>query len=121
LGSARRHPRARRTFEQGVVREVAEETGVTVEVERLTGVYKNMSQGIVALVYRCRPITGGAHPTSESVAVDWMSVSRVTELLTPAYAVRVLDALRLDVASRAHDGYQVLEAEAATSGGAPAR
>src|SRR3954449_4721852 len=49
------------TFEEGVVREVAEETGVTVHVERLTGVYKNMVRGIVALVYRCRPLAGSAH------------------------------------------------------------
>jgi 8-oxo-dGTP diphosphatase len=44
------------TFEDGVRREVREETGVDVEVERLTGVYKNMPRGIVAaLVFRCRP------------------------------------------------------------------
>jgi 8-oxo-dGTP diphosphatase len=43
------------TFDEGVRREVAEETGVQVEVERLTGVYKNVKRGIVALVFRCRP------------------------------------------------------------------
>ena len=43
------------TFEEGVCREVREETGVDVAVERLTGVYKNMPRGIVALVFRCRP------------------------------------------------------------------
>ena len=58
------------TFEEGVVREIAEETGVTVEVERLTGVYKNMTRGIVALVYRCRALAGATHPTPESVAVE---------------------------------------------------
>src|SRR3954468_4603945 len=60
------------TFEEGVAREVLEETGVTVEVERLSGVYKNMARGIVALVYRCHPVSGGGHPTNESVAVDWI-------------------------------------------------
>src|SRR5919199_6004460 len=59
------------TFEEGVVREVAEETGVAVEVERLTGVYKNMARGIVALVYRCRPLHGLARATIESEAVKW--------------------------------------------------
>jgi ADP-ribose pyrophosphatase YjhB (NUDIX family) len=34
-----------------VRREVAEETGVDVEVGRLTGVYKNLERGIVALVF----------------------------------------------------------------------
>lgn len=43
------------SFEAGVQREVLEETGIEVTVERLTGVYKNLTHGIVALVYRCRP------------------------------------------------------------------
>jgi 8-oxo-dGTP diphosphatase len=97
------------TFEEGVVREVAEETAVTVEVERLTGVYKNMARGIVALVYRCRPVAGEAHPTSESVAVDWISPDDVASRMIPAYAVRVLDALTTAPASRAHDGLAVLD------------
>ena len=42
------------TFEEGVKREVLEETGISVDVERLAGVYKNISGGIVALVFRCR-------------------------------------------------------------------
>src|SRR3954451_6983963 len=57
------------TFEEGVVREVAEETGVTVKVERLTGVYKNMTRGIVALVYRCRPASGVPISTAEAADV----------------------------------------------------
>src|SRR3954471_11525267 len=65
------------TFEEGVIREVAEETGVTIEVERLTGVYKNMTRGIVALVYRCRPLAGTARPTTESVTLDWISADEV--------------------------------------------
>lgn len=36
------------TPEDGVVREVREETGILVKVDRLTGVYKNMARGIVA-------------------------------------------------------------------------
>lgn len=38
----------------GLRREAAEETGLQVEPSALTGVYKNMSRGIVALVFRCR-------------------------------------------------------------------
>src|SRR3954452_24691018 len=78
------------TFEEGVIREVAEETGVAIEVERLTGVYKNMTRGIVALVYRCHLVAGTAHPTIESLAVDWITPERVAERMIPAYAVRVL-------------------------------
>src|SRR3954471_20182406 len=98
------------TFEEGVIREVAEETGLTVGIERLTGVYKNMTRGIVALVYRCHPVAGTAGPTTESVAVDWITPEQVAERLIPAYAVRVLDALATEPASRAHDGVTVLHA-----------
>src|SRR3954469_13147349 len=98
------------TFEEGVAREVAEETGIAVEVERLTGVYKNMTRGIVALVYRCHPLAGTAGPTSESVAVDWLTPEQGGARMAPASAVRVLDALATEPASRAHDGVTVLHA-----------
>ena len=42
-------------FEDGVHREVLEETGLDVQVDRLTGVYKNLNLGVVALVFRCTP------------------------------------------------------------------
>lgn len=42
--------------EAGVQREVLEETGIHVEVDELTGVYKNTTRGIVALVFRCKPM-----------------------------------------------------------------
>ncbi|MBV9144172.1 MAG: NUDIX domain-containing protein [Pseudonocardiales bacterium] len=46
------------TFDQGVRRKVFEETGITVRVERLSGVYQNLPRGIVALVFRCSPLGG---------------------------------------------------------------
>ena len=61
------------SFEDGVRREVLEETGLEVAVERLSGVYKNLTHGIVALVYRCRPAEGDTHPTSEAREVRWMT------------------------------------------------
>jgi ADP-ribose pyrophosphatase YjhB (NUDIX family) len=93
------------TFEAGVVREVAEETGVAVQVERLTGVYKNMRRSVVAIVYLCRAVGGSAHVTSESRATRWIAPDEVPALMEPAYAVRVADALTpVGVASRSHDG-----------------
>lgn len=93
------------TFEEGVVREVREETGLTVDVERLTGVYLNQVSNIVALVYRCRPIGGvPADATSEAAAVRWVAVAETEALMNPAFAIRVSDAFGPGVASRAHDG-----------------
>ena len=96
------------TFDEGVRREVAEETGVQVEVERLTGVYKNVKRGIVALVFRCRPVAGEATATDESRRVAWFTPDAVRQHMAPAYAIRVLDALDGSVAARAHDGVHVI-------------
>lgn len=96
------------SFEDGVRREVREETGLEVAVERLTGVYKNLTHGIVALVYRCRPADGGTHPTAEAREVRWMTREEVRSAMNPAFAVRVLDAFDEETHSRVHDGVNLV-------------
>ncbi|WP_090609606.1 NUDIX hydrolase [Mycobacterium lentiflavum] len=96
------------SFEDGVRREIREETGLEVTVERLTGVYKNLTHGIVALVYRCRPTEGITHPTAEAHEVGWMTREEVKSAMNPAFAVRVLDAFDDDTHSRVHDGINLL-------------
>ncbi|MEU9579139.1 NUDIX hydrolase [Streptomyces chilikensis] len=94
--------------EEGVVREVWEETGVRVEVDQLTGVYKNTTRGIVALVFRCKPSGGVERTSDESTAVEWLTPDEVSERMSEVYAVRLLDAL--DEAGphvRSHDGRQL--------------
>ncbi|WP_082114397.1 NUDIX hydrolase [Lentzea aerocolonigenes] len=92
------------TFEEGARREVLEETGISVQVERLAGVYKNMKRGIVALVFLCRPLDEPSRATEEAAEVRWMSLDEVREAMAPAYAVRVSDAFEPAVKVRAHDG-----------------
>ncbi|BDE17223.1 hypothetical protein Mkiyose1665_57830 [Mycobacterium kiyosense] len=96
------------SFEDGVRREVLEETGLTVTVERLTGVCKNLTQGIVALVYRCRPVDGDTHSTDEAREVRWMTSEEVESAMSPAFAVRVLDAFEDGTYSRAHNGVDLV-------------
>ncbi len=92
-----------------VRREVLEETGVTVEPGRLTGVYKNMRLGVVSLVFHCRPISGAAHPTEEAVEVAWLDGTQVTARMTEAFAIRLIDALETDEPRvRTHDGQRLL-------------
>ena len=71
---------------------------------------KMRSMGIIALVFRCK-VTGGQLATNEeAIAFQWASHSDVSSLMTEAYAIRVLDALRQDhVATvRNHDGTRLL-------------
>lgn len=96
------------SFENGVRREVLEETGLAVTVERLTGVYKNLTHGIVALVYRCRSTGGEPHATEEAREIRWMTTEEVQSAMAPAFGVRVLDAFEEVPQSRAHDGVNLV-------------
>lgn len=98
------------TIEAGLRREIREETGVEVEVGPLTGVYKNMARGIVALVYSCRAKSKPSRQTAEASVVSWHAVRDVDTLMPPAYAVRVLDAAagKQWPMTRAHDGVKLI-------------
>ena len=97
------------TLEQGVQREVMEETGVQVTVNGLTGVYKNMNRGIVALVYRCSIAAGNPRTSSETTSVRWVDRDQIDTMMSPAYATRVHDAFSPTAASRAHDGVNLID------------
>lgn len=93
------------SFEQGVCREVLEETGVHINVESLTGVYKNMVQSVVALVFRCSVASGEPQEREEARQVRWVDEAEAAELMDEAYFARVRDALSGGpVSVRAHDG-----------------
>ncbi|WP_149548507.1 NUDIX domain-containing protein [Streptomyces marokkonensis] len=97
--------------EDGVAREVWEETGIRVEVDELTGVHKNTTRGIVALVFRCKPSGGAERTSAESTAVDWLTPEEVAERMTEVFAVRLLDALDGNGPHvRSHDGKHLIQA-----------
>lgn len=97
------------SIEGGVRREVLEETGLEVECQELTGVYKNMTRGIVALVFRCRPVGGRLVASDEVRESRWMTAAEVRDHMEEAYAIRVLDALAPDRPHiRSHDGRALL-------------
>jgi ADP-ribose pyrophosphatase YjhB (NUDIX family) len=98
------------SVEDGLRREVREETGLDIEPDTLSGVYKNMSRGIIALVFRCKA-TGGQLATNDEVtAFRWADEDTIRQLTSEAYAVRLLDAMRSDTAPaiRCHDGTHLL-------------
>ena len=98
------------SIHDGLRREVVEETGLLIEPDALTGVYKNMARGIVALVFRCHLAGGTEHTSSETDRVAWLTADQIRERMSEAYAVRLLDALPTDEprpAIRSHDGEHV--------------
>jgi 8-oxo-dGTP diphosphatase len=98
------------SVEDGLRREVREETGLDIEPGALSGVYKNMSRGIIALVFRCK-VTGGHLATNDEVtAFRWADEDTIRQLTSEAFAVRLLDAMRngTSPAIRHHDGTNLL-------------
>ncbi|WP_326600595.1 NUDIX hydrolase [Streptomyces sp. NBC_01803] len=99
------------TIPDALAREVLEETGIKIaQSPVLTGVYKNMTGLIVALVFRCEAADGHPATGPETKAVRWVTRDEVNELADEAYAVRVLDAMdaAFPPAVRAHDGVKLV-------------
>lgn len=98
------------SIEAGLAREVAEETGLSIEVETLSGVYKNITRGIVALVFRCHIAAGSLTTNDEVSNFRWATDEQLDALMDPAYVVRARDALRYrgKPAIRTHDGVSLV-------------
>jgi len=97
------------TIPEGLVREVREETGVAVELGALTGVYKNVVRGIVALVFRCRALNEPLASTAEVQEIRWLDRAELAARMDEAYAIRMLGALEAGPTRvRAHDGVALL-------------
>ena len=100
------------TPQDGVVREVYEETGLKVQPRRLSGVYKNMRLGVVSLAFVCDVVGGEEHTSSEAARVAWLSPDEALAAMPPARAVRLTDALSGGGPFvRVHDGDIVLESD----------
>ncbi|MGP4104964.1 NUDIX hydrolase [Nonomuraea sp. KM90] len=97
------------SIHDGLCREVKEETGLDVEPIDLTGVYKNMDRGVVALVFRCAMTGGELSINNEVSGFHWATPDDVISMTDEAFAVRVLDALHDDgPAVRQHNGTKIL-------------
>jgi hypothetical protein len=74
-------------------------------------VYKNMEQGVVALVFRCSVSEAATAGTDgEATEVAWLTVDEIERRMDEAYAVRLLDALlSTPPAVRAHNGVTLQE------------
>ena len=82
----------------------------TSDLSQLTGVYKNMNRGIVALVFRCEIAAGAARPTTEAAELAWLPPHELAARMSDAYLMRLLDALEQHAGPtvRAHDGTSIL-------------
>ena len=70
-------------LEDAAKREVLEETGIAVELDRLVGIYSQQGHPVVLVVYEGHPISGELRPSEESHAVEWFTLDALPPLAFP--------------------------------------
>ncbi len=81
------------TVEEAMRREVREETGLEVAVERLIGVYSKPQKQEVVLTFRCRVVGGTLSATEESRECRFFAPDALPPNTLPKHRQRVEDAL----------------------------
>ncbi|WP_459549893.1 NUDIX hydrolase [Nocardia sp. X0981] len=92
------------TVAQAVEREVLEETGITVRVRSLVGVFSNPDHVIAfdngevrqefSICFRAEPVGGEVRTSSESKEVAWIAPEKLPELnIHPSIRLRIRRAL----------------------------
>lgn len=77
-----------------VVREVREETGLDVEVIRLTGVYgRNDGRADIVFTFECAILGGSLVATEEADRHEWFAVDQLPVNTIPKQVARIRDAL----------------------------
>jgi ADP-ribose pyrophosphatase YjhB (NUDIX family) len=99
-------------LEAGLIREIREESGLTIAPRRLSGVYKNVRLHSLALVFVCEAVCGQMTlRTDETADAGWYSRSQALTMCDHMFGIRIVDALDGGPTPmiRTHDGIQVLK------------
>lgn len=78
---------------QGTIREVHEETGLIVEIERLSGVYYKPKEDEIVFSFVCRIIGGEITLSDEADQINYFDINNFTQNVPPKQKERVEDAL----------------------------
>ncbi|WP_078380427.1 NUDIX domain-containing protein [Sutcliffiella halmapala] len=85
------------SLEEGVLREIQEETGVEVKLYGITGIYQNLTSGIVCVVFRGEYLSGT--PRADEIETKEVFFQELNEnnidqfIKRPHFKKRVMDAL----------------------------
>lgn len=79
---------------EAVLREVEEETGLEVVIERLVGVYGKVVKDELVFVFTCREIGGELRPTDIYDRHDYFGLEEIPAKTPPKHVGRVRDALQ---------------------------
>lgn len=70
------------TFEEALMREIREESGVDVEITGFVGLCKNVEKDVVNIDFTCRYIKGELTISNESSEVKWVKREDALDMIT---------------------------------------
>lgn len=78
----------------GVIREVKEETGLEVVVERLVGIYSKKKKNDIIFSFLCKEIGGEITLNDEADAIEYFSTEKLPQNLSPKHEERIRDVIQ---------------------------
>lgn len=95
------------SVEEGLIREVQEETGLEVVTGRLIGVYSKPQKHEIVLTFECKIVGGTIKPSDEADLHEWFAAEALpAEQFLPKHRERVEDALQEQAAAFVRDQRQ---------------
>lgn len=79
---------------EAALREVEEETGLEVVIERLVGVYQKVVKDELVFVFTCRVVGGELKLTDEADRHGYFGLEEIPAKTPPKHVARVRDALQ---------------------------
>ncbi|MBA2390762.1 MAG: NUDIX domain-containing protein [Geodermatophilaceae bacterium] len=76
------------------IREVREEVGLEIAVERLSGVYDRSPEGDPVLGFICRVLAGEPTTSAEAVRIGWFDPTGLPSPMNPYQPERITDAVQ---------------------------
>lgn len=81
--------------DEAVVREVKEETGLEVAVERLVGIYGKQDSDEIVFVFECQILQGIPAVSDEASAIEYFNIRHLPVNTIPKHVERIQDASRV--------------------------
>lgn len=79
------------TVEEAIIREVREETGLNVLVDKITGVYSKKEKAEVVFSFLCKVVGGGITLNEEADSIEYYKFSDIPKNFSPKQLERIKD------------------------------
>lgn len=81
---------------QGIIREVKEETGLIVKVERLAGIYSKPAKDEIVFQFICNQVGGALAINEEANEIQYFALNKIPKNTAPKQVERIKDFFNND-------------------------